>query len=95
MIDREIRWQKLTRDRIAALVEHDPVLLQPIGAIEQHGPHLPVDTDTNSVTTVAERAAGALEPESCLVLPTIHWGLSPYWLPFAGTLSLRPETISR
>jgi creatinine amidohydrolase len=27
------------------------------------------------------------------VLPTIQWGLSPYWLPFAGTISLRPETI--
>ena len=93
MVDQEIRWKKLTRDRIAELVEHDPVLLLPIGAIEQHGPHLPVDTDANSVSTVAERAAGALGPESCLVLPTIHWGLSPYWLPFAGTISLRPETI--
>ena len=93
MADREIRLQKLTRDRIAGLVAQDPVLLQPIGAIEQHGPHLPVDTDANSVSTVAERAAGALGPETCLVLPTIHWGLSPYWLPFAGTISLRPETI--
>jgi creatinine amidohydrolase len=91
--DGEILWQQLRRDRIAELAAHDPVLLQPIGAIEQHGPHLPIDTDINSVTTVATRAAEALGPESALMLPPIPWGLSPYWLPFAGTLSLQPETI--
>lgn len=91
--DVEILWQKLRRERIAQLAAHDPVLLQPIGAIEQHGPHLPIDTDTNSVTVIASRAAEALGPESALVLPPIPWGLSPYWLPFAGTLSLQPETI--
>jgi creatinine amidohydrolase len=89
----EVRWQKLRRDEIAALAEHDPVLLLPIGAIEQHGPHLPVDTDANSVSTIAERAAARVGPDGALVLPTIHWGLSPYWMPFAGTITLRPETI--
>ena len=88
----EVRWQKLRRDEIAALAERHPVLLLPIGAIEQHGPHLPVDTDANSVTTIAERAAAQAGPDTALVLPTIHWGLSPYWMPFAGTITLRPET---
>ncbi len=89
----EVRWQKLRRDHIAKLAAYDPVVLQPIGAIEQHGPHLPVDTDTNSVTEIAERAARSLGNRSALVLPTISWGLSPYWMPFAGTITLRPETI--
>jgi creatinine amidohydrolase len=91
--DSEVRWQKLRRDEIAALAERDPVLLLPIGAIEQHGPHLPVDTDANSVSTIAEQAAAQAGPDGALVLPTIHWGLSPYWMPFAGTITLRPETI--
>jgi creatinine amidohydrolase len=69
------------------------MLILPIGAIEQHGPHLPIDTDSVSVTAVAEAAALLAGPENALVLPTIPWGLSPYWLPFAGTITLRPETI--
>ena len=89
----EVRWHKLRRNQIADLAKGDPVVLLPIGAIEQHGPHLPVDTDTNSVTEIAERAARQAGDSSALVLPTISWGLSPYWLPFAGTITLRPETI--
>jgi len=86
----------------------EATLLLPIGAIEQHGPHLPVGFDALAATEVAIRAATALgrsgvgrasaaDPEevraAALVLPPIAWGLSPYWLGFAGTLSLRPETI--
>ncbi len=89
----EVRWYKLRRDEIEALASNDPVLLLPIGAIEQHGPHLPVDTDTSAVTEVTVRAASLLPEGTALVLPTIAWGLSPYWLPFAGTITLRPETI--
>ena len=89
----EVRWHKLRRDEIEAVACHDPVLLLPIGAIEQHGPHLPIDTDTSAVTEVAIRAASLLPEGSALVLPTIAWGLSPYWLPYAGTITLRPETI--
>ena len=90
---REIRWHKLRRDEIAEVARHDPVLLLPIGAIEQHGPHLPIDTDTSTVIAVSERAAGLLPPLTALVLPPIAWGLSPYWMPFAGTITLCPETI--
>jgi creatinine amidohydrolase len=89
----EIRWHKLRRDQIADAAAHDAVLLLPIGSVEQHGPHLPIDTDTNAATAVAERAAARATEPPALVLPPIWWGLSPYWLPFPGTLSLRPETI--
>lgn len=91
--DDEIRWQKLRREEVAELATRDPVLLLPIGAIEQHGPHLPIDTDTNTVTEIAELTAKRLGDRSALVLPTIPWGLSPYWMPFPGTITLRPETI--
>lgn len=87
------RWQALRRDQIAAAARQGAILLQPIGAIEQHGPHLPVDTDIAAATAVCERAAALMEAPPALVLPPIPWGLSPYWLPFAGTLSLKPATI--
>lgn len=89
----EVRWHKLRRDQVAVVARRNPVLLLPIGAIEQHGPHLPIDTDTSAVTEVALRAAALLPEGRALVLPTIAWGNSPYWLPFAGTITLRPETI--
>lgn len=89
----EVRWHKLRRDDVSAAAARGAVLLLPVGAVEQHGPHLPLDTDTNAGTAVAERAALLLADPPGLVLPPIWWGLSPYWLPFAGTLSLRPETI--
>jgi creatinine amidohydrolase len=88
----DVSWQTLRRDHIAALPK-TTVLLLPIGAVEQHGPHLPLDTDIAGAAAVCERAAQALDEPPALVLPPIPWGLSPYWLPFAGTLSLRPETI--
>jgi len=86
----------LRRGDIAEAATAGAVLLLPTGAIEQHGPHLPLDTDTNAVTTVAVSAARLLDETRnprALVLPEIHWGLSPYWLSFPGTLTLRPETL--
>jgi creatinine amidohydrolase len=92
----EVRWQKLRRDQVAEIAAAGGLPLLPIGSVEQHGPHLPLDTDSHAATTVAERAALRLtetaDPPG-LVLPPIWWGLSPYWLPYPGTLSLRPETI--
>ena len=89
----ERRWQKLRRDQVASEAERGAVLLLPIGAVEQHGPHLPLDTDIAAATAICERAAALLDEPPALVLPPIPWGLSPYWLPFPGTLTLRPETI--
>jgi creatinine amidohydrolase len=95
----EVRWHKLRRGQIAALAAADAVVLLPIGSVEQHGPHLPLDTDTDAATAVCERAATLLAADAAggsqraVVLPPIWWGLSPYWMPFPGTLTLRPETI--
>lgn len=96
MARREIRWHKLRRDRIAALAAEGAVPLLAIGSIEQHGPHLPIDTDTNAANAVCERAAARLAEHGeplAVVLPPIWWGLSPYWMGFPGTLTLSPETI--
>ena len=92
----EVHWQKLRREQVAEIAAAGGVLLLPIGAIEQHGPHLPIDTDISAATAVCERAAirlAASDDPPALVLPPIWWGLSPYWIGFAGTLTLRPETI--
>ena len=63
----------------------------PLGAIEQHGPHLPFATDTWIATEVAERFCA--RTPGAVRLPTLALGASSEHLDFPGTLSLRPGTL--
>jgi creatinine amidohydrolase len=67
-----------------------PVLLVPLGSVEQHGPHLPLDTDTRVAVAVAERAADDLRRRghAIAVAPAIAYGSSGEHAAFAGTLSV-------
>ena len=62
-----------------------------VGAVEQHGPHLPVFVDAEHGTALA--TAVARKAGRTLVAPTVRVGCSAHHLDFAGTLSLRPETF--
>jgi creatinine amidohydrolase len=90
---RSVLWQKCRRDDIRAAASAGAVALLPLGAVEQHGPHLPLDTDSVTAFEISVRAAGLVDHPPVLVLPPVWWGLSPYWMGFPGTLSLRPETL--
>lgn len=81
-------WRDSTREALRAAVP-DAVVVVPVGAIEQHGPYLPVWTDSLIVSTVVSRAAGP----NCVVAPTVSFGASDHHLPFGGTLSLSVETM--
>jgi len=92
-IRRDVLWQKLRRGEIRAAADAGGLVLLPLGAVEQHGPHLPLDTDSVTAFTVCARAAERVREFPVLVLPPIWWGLSPYWMQFPGTLTLAPETL--
>ncbi|MGR2738195.1 creatininase family protein [Billgrantia sp. Q4P2] len=64
----------------------------PVGAHEQHGPHMNESCDAVLATEMAKRLAAALHPQ-VLVTPTVNMGVSPHHLNFPGTISLRPETL--
>jgi len=67
----------------------ESLLVVPLGATEQHGPHLPVGTDSMLVEAVAERAVLALRDSFPVVLaPTLPVGSSAHHIPFGGTLSM-------
>jgi creatinine amidohydrolase len=71
------------------------VALVAVGALEQHGPHLPLDTDAFLVSSVVAAAAErARAGGPVLVLPTIFAGSSEHHMAFAGTVTLRPETLA-
>jgi len=65
------------------------VAVIPIGSIEQHGPHLPVSTDSDIVTEVAKRLS---EMKGYLLLPTLTYGVSFEHAPFFN-LSIRESTL--
>jgi mycofactocin system creatininase family protein len=69
------------------------VLLVPLGSIEQHGPHLPLDTDTRIALAVAGGAAA--QREDVAVAPPVTFGASGEHAGFAGTLSIGTPALSR
>ena len=72
-------------------LETDITLLIPIGSCEQHGPHLPLDTDTRIALEISTRSAA--HSENCLVAPAISMTASGEHQGFPGTLSIGNEAL--
>lgn len=70
------------------------VAVIPVGTIEDHGCHLPLDTDVVLCTEVARRGC-ALVPEHVVLVPSINHGFSPHHMDFPGTISIDGETFTR
>ena len=75
---------------VAALSRNVPVVI-PLAALEQHGHHLPVFTDSLLVGEIVRRAEGALH-DRVLFAPVMWLGNSAHHLDFAGTMSAAPRT---
>ena len=67
------------------------IAIIPVGSIEQHGPHLPISTDSDIVTEIAFRLS---EKINGLLLPTISYGISNEHFPFFN-LSVKKSTLSK
>jgi creatinine amidohydrolase len=81
--------EELTREDAERAFAAGAMVVLPTGSIEQHGPHLPVMTDTAIVTHVARAAAERASARvPGLVTPTMHFGVSHHHLDFAGALSV-------
>ncbi len=88
--DDPIHLAELTKDEFAAAMQAGRWLLLPFGAVEQHGPHLPLGTDLfyaeHLCAAVAERIHG-------LVAPPLPYGACRTMRNFPGTISLAPATL--
>jgi creatinine amidohydrolase len=82
----EWRYEKLTWPEINDAVELGKVCVLPCSAVEQHGPHLPLDVDVICPTEIA-RGAGRTIPDKMLVLPTHCYGYTGHVMDFPGTIN--------
>jgi creatinine amidohydrolase/Fe(II)-dependent formamide hydrolase-like protein len=71
------------------------VALLPVGSTEQHGPHLPLDTDAFDAAHLAKSVAEISKEPRPLVLPVVSYGVSYHHMGFSGTISLSNETLAR
>ena len=88
----ELRLERLTWPEVeAALARGVRTAVLPCGAIEQHGPHLPLRVDAEHAAALGLEVARRLG--NALVAPVVRVGCSDHHLDFPGTLSLRRETF--
>jgi creatinine amidohydrolase len=89
-------WSDLTTADFSALDRARAIAVLPVAATEQHGPHLPLSVDSDIVNGVIAAALPHIPHDlPALFLPTQAVGFSPEHTRFAGTLTLRAETLIR
>jgi creatinine amidohydrolase len=92
----EIEWRRLRAEQLRELAKRDAIVILPVGSIEQHGPHLPVEVDSQLGEQVALRTARLLAARGVpvAVLPNMWTGVSEHHMSFGGTITLDFPTFS-
>ena len=88
------RFAEMIWWEIKEAAEQDRVAVLPVATYEDHGPHLPVDTDVVLCTGICERAVARIPSEALLAPPVPH-GYSPHHMDFHGTLTITWDTFIR
>jgi creatinine amidohydrolase/Fe(II)-dependent formamide hydrolase-like protein len=89
-----LRYERLTWPEVRRAAAEDRVALVPVATLEDHGPHLPVDTDLRIVAEICERAA-ARAADRVVLLPAIPHGYDPHHMDFPGAITIGWETFVR
>ncbi len=92
---RRALWGELSWPEAKKRLREIDVALLPVGAIEQHGHHLPLDVDSFDADYLAKAVAAACADPPPLVLPLVPYGVSYHHDSFAGTISVSNESLSR
>ena len=89
-------WSALTWDEARDLHASRVVAILPTGAVEAHGPHLPLDTDVVIADAMARAAAERLEADGfrAVLLPPLFYTAAPFAAEFTGTISVSPSTVT-
>jgi creatinine amidohydrolase len=89
-----LEYRRLTWPEVDRAARDGRVPIVPIGTLEDHGPHLPIDTDVTLVEAIARAAAERLDHDAVLLPPIVH-GYSPHHMDFPGTVTIGWDTFCR
>ena len=87
-------YERLSWPEVRQAAEEEVVCLIPVATLEDHGPHLPIDTDLRITAEICSRAAEAA-PDEILLLPAIPHGYSPHHMDFPGPITIAWDTFVR
>ncbi|MEW5974924.1 MAG: creatininase family protein [Acidobacteriota bacterium] len=85
-------YQHYTWPELGEVVKQQPVVVLPIGSVEDHGRHLPLDTDNFLIWSICEEAARQADGE-ILLLPLVPYGFETHHMDFFGTIDIRMEHL--
>jgi creatinine amidohydrolase len=91
--NKKVLWQELWRHEFEDALRRDPVVIVPVGSVEQHGPHCPMDVDISAPFYMAVEVASRVEDFPAIVTPPVWSGFTHYNMGFPGTINLRMETF--
>ncbi len=86
------RYDHYTWPEMKAVIARQPVCLLPIGSVEDHGRHLPLDVDNFLIGSMCEEVARSI-PDEVLLLPAIPFGFEDHHMSFPGTITVKPEHL--
>ncbi len=87
-------YERLTWPEVRRAADEERVALIPVATLEDHGPHLPIDTDVRITWEICRRAAKEAEDEIVL-LPIVPHGYSPHHMDFPGPITIAWDTFTR
>src|SRR5207249_11213789 len=94
MWGRPLLYERLTWPEVRRAAAEDRVCLIPVGTLEDHGPHLPVDTDDRIITEICRRAAEEA-PHQSVLRPTTPHGSGRHHTAFPGPITIGWARVRR
>ncbi len=85
-------YQHHTWVELGEVAKRQPVVVLPIGSVEDHGPHLPLDVDNFLIGRICEEAARRAEGD-ILLMPIIPYGFETHHMDFHGTIDIHMEHL--
>ncbi len=87
---RRLYWDEYTYAEIEGIIKKQPLVILPVGSVEAHGHHLPLNTDMLQPLWLAEEIAKRI---NALILPPIHYGWTQGLSSFPGTISISFDSL--
>src|SRR5260370_33593874 len=92
MTRKDYLYQHYTWPELGQAAKRQPVVVLPIGSVEDHGPHLPLDVDNFMIWSICEAAAQQAEGD-ILLMPIIAFGYETHSMDFPCTIDIQIQHL--